>query len=87
MTVVLVALAIVRVWWLIARDQITQVLRDDLPEEVVDWLGCPWCSGFWVTATGVLAAWAVGVVPLETPALYVVYVLGISTLVGLVGDR
>lgn len=87
MTVVLVALAVVRVWWLLGRDTITQVLRDELPDEVVEWMECPWCSGFWITVILVLVVWAVGVLPLDSPAMYVVHVLGISTVVGVVGDR
>lgn len=86
MTVVLVALAAVRLWWLVARDSITQIIRDELPDEVSDWLECPWCAGFWISAVVVLVAWAAGVVPIDTPAMYAIHVLGVSAVVGLVGE-
>ncbi len=61
---VLLGLAAFRCWWLLARDTILDKPRAwfvartgrDLPVE--DWLGCPFCSGAWITLAWWGAWWA-----------------------------
>lgn len=45
---VLLGLAAWRVWHLLAKDDITEPLRDRLPERFDEFIGCPFCLGFWI---------------------------------------
>jgi hypothetical protein len=54
------ALATLRLWQLVAEDEITERPRewviDRTPDWVDPWLVCPWCSGFWIGGV-VWASW------------------------------
>jgi hypothetical protein len=52
---VIVTAAAARIWWLFAKDDITEPIRLRLHWRIADWLGCPWCAGFWITAAAVAA--------------------------------
>lgn len=58
-TLLLVVLASMRLWRLIALDELTQPTRDRLPIRAVDTIVCPWCSGWWVSlgVTASALAW------------------------------
>lgn len=53
---VLLAAAAYRVWRLLAEDSILDRPRDLLPHRVADFVECPWCLGFWVSAAA-YASW------------------------------
>lgn len=53
---VLLAGAAYRLWRLAAEDDITEPLRVMLPASTDDFVECPWCLGFWITA-GVWGSW------------------------------
>lgn len=50
-----------RVWVLLALDAILETPRawliDRAPDALVDWLECPWCSGFWIGGCWWAAWW------------------------------
>jgi len=61
---VLLGLAAWRTWHLIAKDDLTEPVRDRLPERFDDFIECPFCLGAWLALGWVaaFAAWSDGVV-------------------------
>lgn len=57
--VALCALVTARVWWLLARDAITEPLQEQVAR--VGWLDagwqCPWCSSLWWGSGVAAVAW------------------------------
>lgn len=75
----IVGLAAFRLWVLVSSDTILAPVRDRLPLGVVEFLSCPWCSGFWVVL-GVFVAvelWGDG-----AGVQLAVIILALSALVG-----
>jgi hypothetical protein len=62
----LLALASWRVWHLLAKDDLTEPLRDRFlkNEAVLDFVECPFCLGAWVAGAWVVAfaLWPAGIV-------------------------
>jgi hypothetical protein len=52
----LLALASYRLWRLAAEDSILDRPRDRLPHNVAEFVECPWCLGFWISAAS-YASW------------------------------
>lgn len=88
--VVTVSALAYRIWRLIAHDRVTQKIRDlwnpETPRgELIDYfVGCPWCSGTWLSIAGALA-WAAShhLAPWDVVGLAAVS----SVLVGIVGEK
>lgn len=82
---VLMVLTVYRVYRLVGLDTITEPLRRRVKPDgrLGDFLTCPWCAGFWISAAVVLVIdhWYVA---LPLPALWV---LGVSCVVGLIGSN
>lgn len=59
---VMVALVAARVWQFLARDSITEGLRQKVErwQLLWEWLRCPWCSGTWLTIAVALVAYFAG---------------------------
>jgi Protein of unknown function (DUF1360) len=95
--VVVLGLAVARLWRLISQDLVLAPLRDRLVgaekfkvgdaevaknarPAVVEFLGCPWCLGFWLSIPAV-ALWRYAP---DDVVLWIVGVLAVSEVVGLI---
>jgi hypothetical protein len=76
----LLGLAAYRTWKLAGEDTITVPLRSRLAAPIQEFLGCPWCSGFWI-ALAWWSAWQIW--PHGT--LVAAGAMALSALVGIIG--
>lgn len=81
--IVVVGLVSYRLWRLLAVDDITEGLRDRLPERVLEPWQCAWCLGFHCTVVVGVVAYLAGLT-VGSPWLVVP---AASVIVGLIGER
>lgn len=80
--ILIIGLVAYRLWRIIGKDSITAGLRDRLDRHprLDDFIGCPWCLGFWIT--GAVTAFAYWTGSVED---WLFTWLAASVVVGLLG--